>query len=907
VFSDRSVALGRAGKLAVFLGLVIRTAAGSGVAGEPAPAVAGATVDWAGTMLAARARLASSGLSGVARDREAARLWSEMETGFPVPWDWVMQDHGPAFPSWFNADSAAIERAMIIRVLGELGDRAGDLHAVLDKLDRSAAGPSSPGWLRLYVRACERRREARLTIVREKAPRVVFTRHSTVRPSFFAYTEGQSDAQNERHFLPGSTLCLLDQDGLYGRVRTLIDDPTGAIRDPAVSFDGRRVVFAWKKALDDDDYHLYELDLASGGVRPLTSGLGVADYEPAFLPDGGLIFSSSRCVQTVDCWWTEVSNLYRCDADGRHIRRLVFDQVHSIFPAVLDDGRVIYSRWDYNDRGQIFPQSLFQMNPDGTGQTEFYKNNSWFPTTIVHARGLPGTQQVLAVFCGHHTTQAGKLGVLDPSKGRQDNAGAQLVAPVRETKAERIDVYGQQGELFQYPYPLSETAFLVAYATLGWDNQGRNGRRKGDAHFGIYWMNMNGDRELLASDPKLPCQQPVPLATRVRPPVRPSPVDYRKTTGTCYVQDVYAGPGLTGVPRGTVKRLRVVKLEFRPAGIGNNGSSGPGGAALVCTPIAIGNGSWDVKVVLGDARVFDDGSAFFTVPARTPIYFQAIDDRGHAIQTMRSWTTLQPGENAACVGCHEHKNSTPLPRAGGPALALEVGPQALEPFYGPPRGFSFPKEIQPILDRHCISCHNDRDARMPADRLVNAQINRRDPDWSLSPAPPEVLLLDEKSQAKRPRDARPAFSLLGAANLDRTAKRAWSDAYMNLTLAYPDRDDWARGALRGWVDGRVVNWIGSQSIPAPIPPYAAGSTRSALIGLLQRGHHGVTLGREELEKLSCWIDLYVPYCGDYTEASTWSDQEMEKYRRYESKRKRLADDERRDLAESRSGHTRPTP
>ena len=847
----------------------------------------GAGGDWPATMLAARARLAD--LAEPARSRAAARVWADMETDFPAPWDWTLQDHGTDFAGWFTADrDTALERAMIEHVVAELGTRGGGVRAELDVLVGSSTPPSSPRWLSLYVKACEWRREARLKTVREKAPRVVFTRHATVRPSFFAYTEGQSDAQNERHFLPGAALCLLELEGLYGKVRTLLDDPTGAIRDPAVSFDGRRVVFAWKKSLDRDDYHLHEIDVATGRIKQLTEGRGVADYEPAFLPDGALVFSSTRCVQTVDCWWTEVSNLYRCDASGRNIRRLVFDQVHSISPSVLDDGRVIYSRWDYNDRGQIFPQALFQMNPDGTGQTEFYKNNSWFPTTIVHARGLPGTQKVLAVFCGHHTTQAGKLGVLDPSRGRQDAAGAQLVAPIRETRAERIDGYGQQGELFQYPYPLTEKELLVTYAPLGWDGEGRGGRRKGDAHFGIYWMDLDGRRELLATDPRLPCQQPVPLAARVVPAARPSTVDARKSTGTYYVQDVYAGPGLAGVPRGTVKRLRVVKLEFRPAGIGNNGSAGPGGGALVCTPIAVGNGSWDVKVVLGDARVHDDGSAFFTVPARTPVYFQAIDGRGHAVQTMRSWSTLQQGENASCVGCHESKSTTPLPREVGHALALRAGPQALEPFYGPPRGFSFPREIQPILDRHCVSCHRDRDARMAPDRMADAQINLRDPDWSRTP-PPEVESPGAAVEESPPRRDRPAFSLLATANVDRMAKRTWSDAYLNLTLAHPDRDEWARGAFRGRNDGRVVNWIGSQSIPAPVAPYAAGSSRSGLISLLERGHQGVRLSREELDKLSCWIDLYVPYCGDYTEANTWSDEEIEKYRHFETKRNRLAD------------------
>ena len=185
------------------------------------------------------------------------------------------------------------------------------------------------------------------------------------------------------------------------------------------------------------------------------------------LPNGHIVFNSTRCVQTVDCWWTEVSNLYTCDGEGRYLRRLGFDQVHSNYPTVTPDGRVLYTRWEYNDRGQIFPQGLFQMNPDGTGQTAYYGNNTWFPTTILHARAIPGTQKVVAVFSGHHTIQKGWLGILDPSRGRQENQGAQLIAPVRETAAVRVDAYGQSGDQFQYPYPLSETEFIVAFRPAG--------------------------------------------------------------------------------------------------------------------------------------------------------------------------------------------------------------------------------------------------------------------------------------------------------------------------------------------------------------------------------------------------------------------------------------------------------
>ena len=205
---------------------------------------------------------------------------------------------------------------------------------------------------------------------------------------------------------------------------------------------------------------------------------------------------------------------------------------------------------------------------------------------------------------------------------------------------------------------------------------------------------------MLAADERISCNQPVPLAARPMPHVRPNMVDYRKAQGLCYMQDIYSGQGLRGVARGTVKKLRVVAIDYRAAGVGYNENAGSDGEALVCTPVSIGNGAWDVKSVLGEAKVHDDGSAFFEVPARTPVYFQAIDEKGRAIQTMRSWATFQPGEVASCVGCHENKNTAP-PVGSAVPLALREDAEELAGFYGPPRGFSFRREIQPILDRHC--------------------------------------------------------------------------------------------------------------------------------------------------------------------------------------------------------------
>jgi len=552
-----------------------------------------------------------------------------------------------------------------------------------------------------YIKAGQERRDARLKTLKATFPKIVFTKHFDLGGSHYAYTEAQSDAQSERNFVTGTALCVieLDETGEY-RERTLISDPNGVIRDPAVSHDGGKIVFAWKKSDRLDDYHLYDYNVDSGEIRQLTFGLGYADYEPCLLPDGDIIFNSSRCVQIVDCWWTEVSNLYRCDKDGRFLRRLSYDQVHTNFPSILEDGRIVYTRWDYNDRGQIFPQGLFQMNPDGTGQTEFYGNNSWFPTTLMHTRGIPNSGgKVVSVFSGHHNLYYGKLGVVDITKGRQENSGTQLIAPIRETTADRIDAWGQEGDRFAYPYPINEREFIVGY------NSDANAGHTTTTPFGIYWIDEDGQRELLAYDPAISSHQPVPLVARDAPYYRPTAVNNDVDYGTMTLQDVYDGPGMEGVERGTARTLRVIALDFRSTGIGSNGNNGPAGGALVSTPIAVGNGTWDVKIPLGDTPIYEDGSANFLVPAKTPLYFQVLDENGHAIQTMRSWATLQPGEVFSCIGCHEDKNTV----ASSPVLteALRRGPQPLKPFYGEARGFSFIKEIQPILDAKCVECHRN--------------------------------------------------------------------------------------------------------------------------------------------------------------------------------------------------------
>ena len=791
-------------------------------------------VGFGDTMAVGRLNEASRRLAEFEKQHAVDEILSRLEKESPeacltlmIRLDWLEQD----------AQSHPGENflALVTRVVDQLAavndDQASGLGKRIDEFSLAGVSPLDGRWMDLYIDACDVRRAIRTGPHLHKFPRIVFTRHHDIGGQHYAYTEDVSDSpyNDNNPFPPSGQLCLLEMDGCYGRQRVLIDEPDGLIRDPDVSYDGRRILFAWRKSMTEDDYHLYEMTVDDGSVRQLTSGRGVADYEGAYLPGGDLVFNSTRCQQIVDCWWADVSNLYTCDAEGRFLRRLGFDQVHSNYPQVMPDGRVIYTRWDYNDRGQLFPQPLFQMNPDGTGQTEFYGNNSWFPTTILHARGIPGTQRIVCVLSGHHTYQKGKLAIIDPSKGRQENAGVQLIAPVRVTEAVKVDMYGYQGEQFQYPYPLSPTEFLVTYSTEG----SPQGRAAAEKPFGIYFIDIDGRRELLAATPGISSSQAVPLTPRPEPQRRPNLVDYRGKTGTYFVQDVYSGPGLSRIPPGTIKKLRVVALEFRAAGIGQGRNQGPAGGALVSTPISI-NGAWDVKRVLGTATVHEDGSAAFVVPARTPVYFQALDENNHAVQSMRSWSTLQPGEAFSCAGCHEQKNSAPS-AAGQITMAMRTGPQSLKPSDGSTRGFSFPKLVQPILDAHCVDCHN----------------------------------------REKVSDGESSISLEGKGPLDKAGLKYWSDAYKTLA------------------DPKYASWISPQSAPPMLGPYAAGAAKSRLIEMLREGHENVELSVEEMNAIACWIDLGVPFSGDYTEAM--AEEHVPEYQRWLRKRQLWEEDELKNI------------
>ncbi len=790
---------------------------------------------WPKAMIELKAELIKHSDSGNL-NKDGYRLLKEHQDMFPIEIDWFIQALGNDLSKWLNREDNSLLPELVSSALTNLKDIVGEHNPEFKILQETQANEVSDQY-KLFLKICEFRRKYRIADNNALSAEIVYTKHYNLGGSHYAYTEGQSDAQSESHFHGGSSLCIMKIKDSSVSFRTILEDPKGVIRDPDVSFDGERILFAWKKSHKNDDYHLYEIGKDGKDLRQLTYGEGVADYEGIYLPDGDIIFNSTRCIQTVDCFWTEVSNLYRCDGEGRYLRRLSYDQVHTNYPQLLQDGRIVYTRWDYNDRGQIFPQALFQMNTDGTLQTEFYGNNSWFPTTIMHARGVPGKNKIIAVLSGHHTIQQGKLAYIDPTPGRQENEGVQLISPKRITPADRIDQYGQDGELFQYPYSINENEFIVTYSPFEGD------RNLHSRHYAIYWMDVDGNRELLAYDPDVSCSQPMALSERQGYHQRPEMVDYSKDYGIYYVKDVYEGPGLAGIERGAAKSIRVVALDFRAAGIGMNGSHGVAGGALSSTPPAARNASWDVKIVLGTSPIYSDGSAMFKVPDRTPVYFQVLDEKNHVIQTMRSWSTLQPGEIFSCIGCHESKNYVP-PASSHTTIAMQEGVKELDEFYGSARGFSYLKEIQPIFDRSCAACHN-------GDKI---------------------------------------FSLSAKEVVDEQAKRKWTESYQNLTSI--------KGSFYDAKDkNMLVNWIPVQSEPSMLPPYYAGAAKSKLVRMLEKGHKDVKLSQEDMDKIACWIDLLVPFCGDYMEANAWTDEEIRKYLHFLDKREKYAEIDRENIEE----------
>ena len=471
------------------------------------------------------------------------------------------------------------------------------------------------------------------------------------------------------------------------QIRTIYKpDNTSSIADLKLHWDGDRAMFT--QTMSDNRWNVFEVKLNNGDCKKLIDNPepDLEFYDGTYLPDGRIIANSNIGYQGVPCvnGSDPVGNMVLYTPQSKNLRRLTFDQDANWNPVIMNNGRVMYTRWEYTDLTHYYTRIVMNMNPDGTEQKALYGSGSMFPNSTFDVQPLPGyASAFVGIISGHHgVARSGRLILFDPAKARKGAAGMLQEIPhrnrpiVEEVKDRLVDGVWPQ---FIKPSPLNDTYFLVA-AKLD----------KNDL-WGIYLVDKFDNVTCLHKMEGEGYISPIAVRKTVTPPAIPDRVKLDDKQATVFIQDIYEGEGLKGIPRGTVKSLRLHAYEY----------------AYVQTQSdhnwhGIQSG-WDIKRMLGTVPVEEDGSVIFKIPANTPVSIQPLDKDGVAVQWMRSWLTGQPGEIVSCVGCHEDQNQIVIPKR---VIASQKAPHALTPPEGGTSSFTFDLEVQPILDRACIACHN---------------------------------------------------------------------------------------------------------------------------------------------------------------------------------------------------------
>ena len=583
----------------------------------------------------------------------------------------------------------------------------------------------------------------------------------------------------------------------------------GSFLRPALSYEGRKVLFAWchhypelaaeKDKLnkshvpEDAFYQVFEMNLDGTGLRQLTHGK-YDSFDARYLPDGRIVFLSTRRGQAIqvgkrsaaasmvqkdlpDCYVrcggdasrpVAVYTLHTMDANGGDLTPISPFEMFEWEPSVNQDGTILYSRWDYVDRDNMPYMSLWAINPDGTNARLVYGNYTKAPHCTFEPRAIPGSSKLIFTASGHHSQTMGSLVLLDPAVGTEGEAPITRLTP--DTAFPEIESWPTS--FYASPWPLSERTHLVSW---GVEEEIREGRQRPKNGMGLYLFDAELGREPLFRDPAISSMYPIPVKAQPVPPVLATTAKWDgPEEGRFMVSDVTRG--LKTVSPGQIKALRLIALPAKTQPWMNQ-------PVLGLTRDDPG------KAVLGTVPVEADGSAYFRAPSGVALFFQALDAQGRAVQTMRSATHVQPGQTLSCVGCHETRKDSP-PSSTVP-LAFQRAPSPIT--LGPEGSWSmrFDKLIQPVLDDHCVRCH--------------------------SPGGADAV----------------------AAKLDLTPARA----YESLTSAgKPSIRDLVLSAYRDGVSTEGQN-------PA---------LRSSLLPTLAnpQGHHGVKLDERALERFVTWMDAY---------------------------------------------------
>lgn len=525
------------------------------------------------------------------------------------------------------------------------------------------------------------------------------------------------------------------------RIQQLFDGSEGIVREPVTDYDARTIFFAYRPDKPEVEgwasyWHMYAMEADGSGLRQLTEG-PFHDFDAVCLPDGGVAFHSTRCKARFLCWRPQAYVLYRMDADGGNLQRLSHANLSEWKPSVMQNGRILWTRSEYLDKGADFGHTLWSISPDGTHPELVFGNNT--PNCYSQAHEVPGTQEIVCTLMSHGDHN-GPIALIDRAKGPFDTAAITNITP--DTRPQ-YQMSRSHQDTFRDSYPISRDHFLVTHNP---DNQ---------HNWGLYVIDRYGNREWLYADLEVSSYQPTPFRPRPRPPVLPSTLDAKlaeQGLGQFTVQDVYQGLGAT-VARGRAKYLQVSEelpatLDLLPSG--EFRADHPPFTDFYSTPVHLVHGpapsfqtrtlnaplanlrtnhNWPslvteagpglyrvregggwptfvAKTALGTVPIAEDGSANFVAPAGKVLYFHLLDAEYNELQRMRSVIQLQPGERRSCIGCHDSRHSSPPPGAG---LALTQTTRTLEP---PPWGvepFDYQRVVQPVLDTHCVRCHDGRE------------------------------------------------------------------------------------------------------------------------------------------------------------------------------------------------------
>jgi len=458
-----------------------------------------------------------------------------------------------------------------------------------------------------------------------------------------------------------------------------------------LDFDARRMMFT--SIGDRDRWHVFEADVDDPKPRQITPPYkGIDFFDACYMPDGNVFLMSTAQINGLPCEGGSCPVGVPCILHRKtaRLRQVGFDQDSSWAPSIMNDGRVLYLRYEYTDLPHYFPRIPFTCNPDGTNQKAYCLSNSYWPNALFGLRAVPGhPSKIIGTASGHHgLSRMGRLVILDPARGTQETGAAVQTIPgrgqpVRNVTADQL--YRADYPKALTPWPLNDTYVLVSM------------KLSPKGLWGLYLADTFDNLTLICQQADCFYVHPILLAERPRPPAIVDRVDLNKGHGEVVLQDVHFGPGLAGIPRRTVKALRVFSYVYSLTNTGSHDHVG------------IESG-WDIKRILGTVPVEPDGSAFFTVPANTPIAVQPLDAQGRALQLMRSWFTAMPGERLTCIGCHEKPTDAPLGKA---LAAMRKGPATITSWHGPARPFGFLTEVQPMLNRRCAGCHNGRRRHCP--------------------------------------------------------------------------------------------------------------------------------------------------------------------------------------------------